>query len=154
MKLNNKYKSPAYWTQLIQLMLYDNIKSYLSEQNMSKKEFATKLGVSKGYISQILNGDFDHKLSKLTELALACDLIPKIEFVPIEYAEQIAKDVYIQPTDWKKCNSYYNTLPLDLRQPSHTVSFEKMSCNSKSCDYIVAKSEAWQSQDINVNKTA
>lgn len=101
MKLTNKYKSAAYWTQLIQIMLYDKINSYLSSNNLSQKAFAQRLGVSKGYVSQILNGDFDHKLSKLTELALACDMVPKIEFVPIEYAEQVAKTAYIQPTDWK-----------------------------------------------------
>ena len=37
---------------------------------MTQSEFAERLGVSKGYISQILNGDFDHKLSKLTQLLL------------------------------------------------------------------------------------
>ena len=79
MKLNknrNKYDSPAYWTQLIQLSLQDNIRHYLEEKHLTQSEFAERLGVSKGYISQILNGDFDHKLSKLTQLALACEMVP------------------------------------------------------------------------------
>src|SRR5690606_38474604 len=36
--------------------------------------------VSKSYLSQVLNGNFDHKLSKLIELSLAIDKIPMIKF--------------------------------------------------------------------------
>lgn len=154
MKLKNKYTSPAYWTQLIQIMLYNNIKSYLTEHNMSQQEFANRLGVSKGYVSQILNGDFDHKLSKLTELALACDLVPRIEFIPIEYAEQIAKNVYIQPNDWKMYDTYDNTTPLDLKTTNQSASFENISIDSKTFNRIGLKPAEWQSQDININKTA
>lgn len=98
--LKEKYASPEYWTQLIQILLYNKIQDYLDSHNMTKKEFAEKLGVSKGYVSQILNGDFDHKLSKLSELALACDLVPKIEFVPIKYAQEVVKDSYLKPIEW------------------------------------------------------
>lgn len=110
MELNDKYKSAAYWIQLIQLELFDCVKQYLDDNNMSRKEFADKLGVSKGYVSQILNGDFDHKLSKLTELALACDLVPKIEFVPARFAEHVAKNTYLQPSDWKKYGIFIGSL--------------------------------------------
>ncbi len=109
MKLNknrNKYDSPAYWTQLIQLSLHDNIKRYLEENNLTQSEFAERLGVSKGYISQILNGDFDHKLSKLTQLALACEMVPRIEFVPKQHSRAVAYESYIRPTDWKHCSTY------------------------------------------------
>ncbi|MBD5231313.1 MAG: helix-turn-helix transcriptional regulator [Bacteroidales bacterium] len=81
--LKNKYNSPAYWTQLIQLEIYDHIRNYLQQNNLSKEDFANQLGESSEYITQILNGDFDQKLSKLTELALHCGLVPKIEFVPL-----------------------------------------------------------------------
>lgn len=108
-----KYNSPAYWTQLIQLLLYRNINKYLTDNKISHKLFAEKLGVSKGYVSQILNGDFDHKLSKLTELALACDLVPKLELVPVEYAEQVLKDTYLQPKDWKKYGAFYTANSLN-----------------------------------------
>lgn len=106
MKLDNKYKSASYWTQLIQLELFENVRNYLDENNIIRKEFANKLGVSRGYVSQILNGDFNHKLSKLTELALACELVPKIEFVPSKFAAQVARQTYLQPSDWKKYNCF------------------------------------------------
>lgn len=88
---------------------------------MTQTEFAERLGVSKGYVSQILNGDFDHKLSKLTELIVACDMIPRIELVPKKYATQVLYDTYLQPTDWKKCNTYVRTIPFKSTMPKPTT---------------------------------
>ena len=34
-------------------------------------------------MTQLLNGDFDHRLSKLVELSLSVGLVPKVEFVPV-----------------------------------------------------------------------
>jgi transcriptional regulator with XRE-family HTH domain len=94
MDISNKYNSPAYWTQLIQISLYNHIKKYLQDNNLSQSEFAAQLGVSKGYVSQILNGDFDHKLSKLVELAIACNLVPKFEFLPMDEAIDVVEQSY------------------------------------------------------------
>lgn len=81
-------KTKSYWLVKIQSELYDNLNKYLSKNNMTQKEFSEKLGVTKGYISQILNGDFDHKLSKLIELCLIIDKAPEINFRDInEYIE-------------------------------------------------------------------
>ena len=41
---------------------------------------AEYLGCSKGYVSQLLNGNFDHKLSKLVELSLAIGKAPLLEY--------------------------------------------------------------------------
>ena len=49
-----------------------------------RAHLAEYLGVSKGYVSQLLNGDYDHRMSKFFELALAFGVIPQIEFIPIE----------------------------------------------------------------------
>lgn len=80
-------ENPGYWTQDIQLDIYDAVNNYLETQGMTRKDFAKKLGVTKGYISQILNGNFDHKLSKLVELILACELVPVLTLIPMERAE-------------------------------------------------------------------
>ncbi len=58
-------KQETYWLAKIQLDLYGQIENYLAVNNISKTAFAQQLGVSKGYVSQVLNGDFDHKLSRL-----------------------------------------------------------------------------------------
>lgn len=80
MKREELLKSKEYWTGEIQLDLFELIDNYLKENNISRVDLAKKLGVSKGYISQIMNGDFDHRISKLVELAMAVGKIPRIEY--------------------------------------------------------------------------
>ncbi len=43
-----------------------------------------KLGVTKGYVSQILNGDFNHRLSTLVDLSLAMGKAPIIQFSDLD----------------------------------------------------------------------
>jgi transcriptional regulator with XRE-family HTH domain len=51
---------------------------------MNKTQLAEYLGCSKGYVTQLLNGDFDHKLSKFVELSLAINKIPEIIFTDVD----------------------------------------------------------------------
>jgi len=64
----------------IQNSLFVELEDYIEKNNLNRTKFARKLGVSKSYLTQVLNGNFDHKLSKLIELSLAIDKIPKIKF--------------------------------------------------------------------------
>lgn len=80
MKRKELIKSKEYWISKIQLDLFEMIENYRKENNLTKTQLAEKLGVSKGYISQILNGNFDHKISKLVDLALAFDKVPLLEY--------------------------------------------------------------------------
>ena len=77
-------KSKEYWLVNIQNELFNLVDEYLEDNNINSTQFAEKLGVTKGYISQILNGDFNHRISKLVELSLAIGKAPKINFIDIE----------------------------------------------------------------------
>ncbi len=77
-------KSKEFWLARFQSILYEQVEKYLIENNISKTEFASKLGVSKGYVSQILNGDFDHKISKFIELSLIIDKAPMLRLEEID----------------------------------------------------------------------
>lgn len=84
--------TPEYWTTRIQLDLYAHLQEYMKENGLNRTQLAQKLGVTKGYITQVLNGDFDHRLSKLVELSLFVGLIPKMEFVPkMEFFDERTK---------------------------------------------------------------
>jgi transcriptional regulator with XRE-family HTH domain len=72
--------TPEYWTTKIQIDLYRKVNQYLKDNHITRTELAKRLGVSKGYISQILNGDYDHRISKLVELSLAIGYIPHLVF--------------------------------------------------------------------------
>lgn len=77
-------KTPEYWTNKIQIELYQKVEQYLEENNITRTELAKRLGVSKGYVSQVLNGDYDHRISKFVELALFVGYKPQINWEPIE----------------------------------------------------------------------
>ncbi|GAB2562957.1 helix-turn-helix domain-containing protein [Spirosoma areae] len=76
--------SRGYWIARIQLDLFNQIENYMTEHQLSRTQLAEKLGVTKGYVSQILNGDFDHKISKLVDLALAVGKVPQIEYTDLQ----------------------------------------------------------------------
>lgn len=84
MKRDELLKSPNYWLAYIQNGLYNMIEQYKTKNRLKNKDLAQKLGVTKGYVSQILNGDFDHKISKLIELSLACGKIPNVSYLDLE----------------------------------------------------------------------
>lgn len=77
-------RSKEYWLEKIQNALFVELEDYIENNNLNKTKFAEKLGVSKSYLSQVLNGNFDHKLSKLIELSLAIDKVPMVRFENIE----------------------------------------------------------------------
>ena len=74
-------ESKSYWVASIQLELYNAMEAFMKKNNLNKTQLAEKLNFSKGYISQVLNGDFDHKLSKMVDLSLSCNTIPLMFFV-------------------------------------------------------------------------
>lgn len=80
MKRRELISSKEYWLSKIQIELFNQVSDYLEKNNMKRSELAKKLGVTKGYISQVLNGDADHRISKVIELSLAIGLIPEIKF--------------------------------------------------------------------------
>ncbi len=77
---NELAQTPEYWIETIQNDLFREVHNYLKEHGLNQTQFAEKLGFSKGYISQVLNGNFNFTLSKLVEIALAIGVAPKISF--------------------------------------------------------------------------
>ena len=94
------FKSPAYWTAGLQMELYRQIAAFMESRHMNKTQLADYLGCSKGYVTQLLNGDFDHKLSKFVELSLAINKIPEITFSDVdEYILSDEKGYTLQTTN-------------------------------------------------------
>ena len=50
---------------------------------MTQNQLAEQLGVTKGYVSQIMKGEFNYTLKKLIELSLAVGKAPVINFMPL-----------------------------------------------------------------------
>jgi len=88
MKRENLLKNKGYLIAKIQNELFRQLTEYLENNNMTQTQLAQQLGVTKGYISQILNGNFDYKLSKLVELSLAIGKVPELKYIPFDEIER------------------------------------------------------------------
>jgi transcriptional regulator with XRE-family HTH domain len=78
--IRNEY----YWIEIIQNKLYNDLSLYIDKNNISQKEIAKKMGVSKGRVSQLLNGDnMNYKLETIVKLCLAIDKVPSFDLVSI-----------------------------------------------------------------------
>lgn len=76
-------KAPEYWLEEVQNELYRQVADYMEREGINQTQLADRLGVSKGYISQVLKGEFNYTLKKLIELSLALGRVPQINFVPL-----------------------------------------------------------------------
>lgn len=95
--------SPEYWTTNAQIDLYNCADDFMKKHDMNRKQLADSLHVSKSYVTQLLGGGFDHRLSKFMELAIAFGFVPKIDFIPID--EYVLQDA-AEWTSWG--NTTYN----------------------------------------------
>lgn len=108
-------KNPAYWTAGLQMELYRQIMAFMESRHMNKTQLAEYFNCSKGYVTQLLNGNFDHKLSKFVELSLAINKIPEFTFSDVD--EYILSDkneysVQSSSSDETKVSSEYDSFYL------------------------------------------
>jgi len=83
MKREELLQNKGYWISRIQIDLFNQLTDYMEKHKLKRTQLAKKLGVSKGYISQILNGDFNHRISTLVELSLAMEKVPELKFTDL-----------------------------------------------------------------------
>lgn len=111
-------KSKEYWLTKIQFDLFSMMDDYKSKHHINQTELGKILGVTKGYISQVMKGDYDHRISKMVELSLAFGKAPIIRF------EDLSE--YIK-ADEKKENSVtvLSDDTLTLKSINHDYDFSK-----------------------------
>lgn len=89
MKRAELLQSNDFWIGEIQNELYAILEKYMQQNNLNRTQLAQELNVTKGYVTQVLSGDFDHKLSKLVALAMHAGKVPLLFF---EDREQFIKN--------------------------------------------------------------
>jgi transcriptional regulator with XRE-family HTH domain len=98
-------KSPEYWFENAQNDLYGQVVEYMEKERINQNQLAGRLGVTKGYVSQILKGEFNYTLKKLIEISLAIGKVPRIEYQSVEeIIQDDNRSHYISSSDT-------NTLP-------------------------------------------
>jgi transcriptional regulator with XRE-family HTH domain len=80
LKQEELVKSPEYWLETMQNEIFRQVTSYLKDNHMTQTQLSIQLGVSKGYISQVMKGEFNYTLKKLIELSLAVGKAPVLSF--------------------------------------------------------------------------
>ena len=94
MKREELVRSREYWVAQLQIKLYETLKEYLRANNLTQSQFADEMGVNKSYVSQVLNGAFDHKISKYIDLMMACNKVPVINTMSIdEYIDEDSRQL-------------------------------------------------------------
>lgn len=83
-KREELYRTPEYWLETIQNDIFRKVYEYMEENDLNKSALAKKLGFSRAYITQVLNGEFNFSIKKLIELSLAIDKVPLVEFEEVE----------------------------------------------------------------------
>ena len=86
--------SKEYWVSAIQMKLFAEVDAFMKAHKMNRTQFAEYLGCTKGYVSQLLSGDYDNKLSKLVELSLAIGKAPELEFVELDALTKSEERIY------------------------------------------------------------
>jgi transcriptional regulator with XRE-family HTH domain len=72
---------PMYWVETMRLMLVSLIDSV---HNVSRKELAGKLGISKAAVSTFLNGSSDFRLSSFVRLVVVMGHVPIFHFAKLD----------------------------------------------------------------------
>ena len=96
MERSELISSKEYWLAKLQTQLFEAVEDYIKNNKLNRGKFATKIGVSKGYVSQVLNGDYDHRLSKFIELSLSVGKVPSIEFKDLNEFIKIDATKFVQ----------------------------------------------------------
>lgn len=96
------YRSSEFWLENLRSELFTMVQDYMNENDLNRTELAAKLGVSKGYVSQVLNGSTNHSLSKFVSLVTELGKAPYIYLKDIGTVlaeNQSGKSVYIDFND-------------------------------------------------------
>lgn len=84
-------ETTEYWFDELQNELYRQVSNYMESKNLNQVKLAQELGVSKGYISQVLNGNCNFSLKKIVELSLSIGKAPIINYVDLSNSVDIEK---------------------------------------------------------------
>lgn len=84
-------ETTEYWFDELQNELFRQVSNYMETNKLNRVKLAEELGVSKGYVSQVLNGNCNFSLKKIVELSLAIGKAPIINYVPLSNSADIER---------------------------------------------------------------
>ena len=88
----------------------EEICKILSENNITRQDLATKMGKSKGLVSQLLNGSRNMTLNTLADICIALDHNPKINLKPKDRLDLKCKSNITQISSYRIDSAPLSTL--------------------------------------------
>lgn len=71
-------RGEGYWMEAIQQTIHEALLAYMDKHDLNQTELAKKLGFTRGYVSQLMNGNFNLSQKKIIQLLLKMDMVPDL----------------------------------------------------------------------------
>jgi transcriptional regulator with XRE-family HTH domain len=71
-------RGEGYWMETIQQAIHEALLAYMEKHGLNQTELAGKLGFTRGYVSQLMNGNFNLSQRKIIQLLLKLDMVPDL----------------------------------------------------------------------------
>ena len=90
-------KDPLFIAELMKLEFADDLVRLLERRGLKRTELAEKLGTNRGYITRILNTEYNLSVETMAKIALALDARISVRMLPREEAESSRKPATPRP---------------------------------------------------------
>jgi len=77
-------RGEGYWMETIQQAIHEALLAYMEKHGLNQTELAGKLGFTRGYVSQLMNGNFNLSQRKIIQLLLKLDMVPDLRIRSVD----------------------------------------------------------------------
>jgi predicted XRE-type DNA-binding protein len=77
-------RGEGYWMETIQQAIHEALLAYMEKHSLNQSELAAKLGFTRGYVSQLMNGNFNLSQRKIVQLLLKLDMVPDLRIRSVD----------------------------------------------------------------------
>jgi len=90
-------RDPLFIAETVKLEFADDLVRLLERRGLKRTELAEKLGTNRGYITRILNTEYNLSVETMAKIALALDARISVRMIPREEAEPSRKPATPRP---------------------------------------------------------
>ena len=81
-------KDPLFIAELVKLQFADDLVRLLEARGLKRTELADKLGTNRGYVTRVLNTEYNLSVETMAKIALALDARISLRMLPREEVER------------------------------------------------------------------